>query len=288
MWVGVNGLLSTPAASAVIREREGGAASGGIVLTASHNPGGEDEDFGIKYNVANGGPALEAFTDAVFERTKSLSEYKICDGLPEIDLSTPARHVFAATADSDPFFEVEVIDSTADWIGLIRQVFDLPKIKCLLSRSDMSFAFDGMHGVAGPYAHALFGEELGVPTSSLHNCAPAVDFNGGHPDPNLVYAAELVERMGLNSNNPESEDYPVLGAAADGDADRNMILGRGFFVTPSDSLQSPHTTSDPVARMAGYVPSRAQCRRAARSIVSLRHWSCRFMRRRPAGSFSAI
>ena len=236
VWVGVNGLLSTPAASAVIREREGGAASGGIVLTASHNPGGEDEDFGIKYNVANGGPALEAFTDAVFERTKSLSEYKICDGLPEIDLSTPARHVFAATADSDPFFEVEIIDSTADWIGLIRQVFDLPKIKSLLSRSDMSFAFDGMHGVAGPYAHALFGEELGVPTSSLHNCAPAVDFNGGHPDPNLVYAAELVERMGLNSNNPESEDYPVLGAAADGDADRNMILGRGFFVTPSDSL----------------------------------------------------
>lgn len=234
VWVGVGGLLSTPAASAVIREREGGAASGGIILTASHNPGGPEEDFGIKYNVANGGPALEGFTDAVFERTKAIREYRVCDGVPEIDLSAPGRHVVIGAAGEDPFFEVEVIDCSEDWLRLIRSVFDLPKLKALLARDDMSFAFDGMHGVAGPYAHALFGKELGVPASSLHNCVPAEDFNGGHPDPNLVYAAELVARMGLDA--ADASDAPVLGAAADGDADRNMILGRGFFVTPSDSL----------------------------------------------------
>jgi len=244
VWVGVGGLLSTPAASAVIREREDGVANGGIVLTASHNPGGPENDFGIKYNVANGGPALEAFTDAVFARTQSVAAYRICDSLPDVDLSAPGRHQFvAAGADegADPFFEVEVIDNAADWIGLIKQNFDLPKLKALLARDDMSFAFDGMHGVAGPYARALFHEELGVPMEALHNCAPAEDFNGGHPDPNLVYAAELVERMGLNADGSAAADaddtaYPVLGAAADGDADRNMVLGRGFFVTPSDSL----------------------------------------------------
>lgn len=236
VWVGVGGLLSTPSASAVIREREGGAAKGGIVLTASHNPGGPENDFGIKYNVANGGPALEAFTDAVFQRTKSISAYRICDSLPEIDLSEPGRHIFVDEAGGGKaFFEVEIIDPAEDWIALIRKNFDLPKIKALLAREDMSFVFDGMHGVAGPYANALFHGELGVPKESLHNCVPAEDFNGGHPDPNLVYAAELVERMGLNDPS-SSEGYPVLGAAADGDADRNMILGRQFFVTPSDSL----------------------------------------------------
>lgn len=221
VWVGVGGLLSTPAASAVIREREGGAASGGIILTASHNPGGPEEDFGIKYNVANGGPALEGFTDAVFERTKAIREYRVCDGVPEIDLSAPGRHVVIGAAGEDPFFEVEVIDCSEDWLRLIRSVFDLPKLKALLARDDMSFAFDGMHGVAGPYAHALFGKELGVPASSLHNCVPAEDFNGGHPDPNLVYAAELVARMGLDA--ADASDAPVLGAAADGDADRNSM-----------------------------------------------------------------
>lgn len=243
VWVGVGGLLSTPSASAVIREREGGAAYGGIVLTASHNPGGPENDFGIKYNVANGGPALEAFTGAVHKRTEAIDAYRICEGLPDIDLSQPGRHVFTGQqggADAAPFFEVEVIDPAEDWIGLIRENFDLPKIKALLGREDMSFAFDGMHGVAGPYATALFHEELGVPLSSLHNCVPAEDFNGGHPDPNLVYAAELVERMGLNDVDAPAAaaaaKYPVLGAAADGDADRNMVLGRQFFVTPSDSL----------------------------------------------------
>jgi len=226
----------------VIREREGGIAQGGIVLTASHNPGGPDADFGVKYNVQNGGPALEAFTDAVYERTQMIHEYRTCD-LPELDLSAPARHTFALSeAAGEVSFEVEVIDPAEDWIGLIRRAFDLEAIRKLLMREDMSLAFDGMHGVAGPYARALLGSELGVPATSLHNCVPSETFNDGHPDPNLVYAAELVERMGLTTagdpigKTQAGSSPPVFGAACDGDADRNMILGGGFFVTPSDSL----------------------------------------------------
>lgn len=240
VWVGRDGLLSTPAASAVIREREGGSAYGGILLTASHNPGGPDNDFGIKYNVANGGPALESLTDAVYELTKKISSYKLCADLPEIDLAQLGRHTFTDSAGA-PFFEVEVIDPVEDYVALLRQVFDFDAIRTLLARPDMSFAMDGMAGVAGPYARALFVDELGLPPSCLIKCEPSEDFEGGHPDPNLVYADGLVARMGLNSDGSVGsaaavEAAPVLGAAADGDADRNMILGRGFFVTPSDSL----------------------------------------------------
>ena len=242
VWVGVGGLLSTPAASAIIREREGGVAFGGIILTASHNPGGPDADFGIKYNVENGGPALEAFTDAVHARSGRLSSYKICASLPDIDLSAPGRHLFTDEGTNEPterFFEVEVIDPTADYVALLRRVFDLGAIRAFLGREDMSLAIDGMHGVAGPYARALFVDELGLDPSCLSNCLPSPNFGDGHPDPNLVYAASLVESMGLSPNGVATEAAayaPVLGAAADGDADRNMILGRGFFVTPSDSL----------------------------------------------------
>lgn len=235
VWVGQDGLLSTPAASAVIREREGGTAYGGILLTASHNPGGPDNDFGIKYNCENGGPALEQFTDAVYDLTGSIASYRTCE-LPEIDLSTPGTSAFEVGGSS---FAVEVIDPTEDYVALLRQVFDMGAIKALLARPDMSFLMDGMAGVAGPYAHALFVDELGLPPSCLKQCTPSEDFDGGHPDPNLIYAASLVERMGLKQDGSAAADAasaPVLGAAADGDADRNMILGRGFFVTPSDSL----------------------------------------------------
>ena len=238
VWVGRGGLLSTPAASAIIREREGGAAYGGIVLTASHNPGGPDEDFGIKYNVQNGGPALESLTDAVYERTGAIKEFKLCEGLPAVDLQSVGRHVYAEEGGA-PFFEVEVVDPAEDYLVLMRKAFDLDALKALLARDDMSFVFDGMHGVAGPYAASLLGEVLGVHPDSLLNCEPKEDFGGGHPDPNLTYAAELVARMGLTADGkvaPAADAAPVLGAAADGDADRNMILGRGFFVTPSDSL----------------------------------------------------
>ena len=238
VWVGRGGLLSTPAASAIIREREGGAAYGGIVLTASHNPGGPEADFGIKYNVQNGGPALESLTDAVYERTGAIKEFKLCEGLPAVDLQSVGRHVYAEEGGA-PFFEVEVVDPAEDYLVLMRKAFDLDALKALLARDDMSFVFDGMHGVAGPYAASLLGEVLGVHPDSLLNCEPKEDFGGGHPDPNLTYAAELVARMGLTADGkvaPAADAAPVLGAAADGDADRNMILGRGFFVTPSDSL----------------------------------------------------
>lgn len=135
VWVGVDGLLSTPAASAVIREREGGVAIGGIILTASHNPGGATGDFGVKFNAANGGPALEAFTNSVYDRTQTLTSYRICQTLPEVDLDTPpVRHQFFAKGSSVPFFEIEIINATDDWMALIRRVFDLPAIKRLLDR----------------------------------------------------------------------------------------------------------------------------------------------------------
>ena len=242
VWVGVGGLLSTPAASAVIREREGGAAYGGIVLTASHNPGGPDNDFGIKYNVQNGGPALEALTDAVYARTAAIKEYRTVAALPDVDLSSPGRHVFVGQPGGLAHFEVEVIDPTEDYLALLRQAFDFDAIAALLARPDMSMHFDGMSGVAGPYAKAILVEELGLPASALTGCEPSEDFDGGHPDPNLTYAAALVALMGLTRTGAVTDDdaklaaAPVLGAAADGDADRNMVLGRGFFVTPSDSL----------------------------------------------------
>ncbi|KAL1524892.1 hypothetical protein AB1Y20_019771 [Prymnesium parvum] len=237
VWIGVGGLLSTPAASAVIREREGGVAFGGIILSASHNPGGPDEDFGIKYNVRNGGPAPESVTNAIHERTTTISEYKSCLNLPRVDLSQPARYEFERR-EAAPFV-VEVVDNTEDYLALLKQAFDFPKIAALLRRGDMSLVFDAMSGVAGPYAHAIFVREFGVDTSALLNCVPSETFDGGHPDPNLEYAATLVARMGLTKHgtpSPDEVDAPVFGAAADGDADRNMILGRGCFVTPSDSL----------------------------------------------------
>jgi len=237
VWVGRDGLLSTPAASAVIREREGGVAYGGILLTASHNPGGPDNDFGIKYNAQNGGPALEEFTDAVYDLTGQIASYRTCE-LPEIDLTKPGTSRFTVGGAA---FSVEVVDPCEDYVALLRQVFDMEAIRTLLARHDMSLLIDGMGGVAGPYAHALFVEELGLPPSCLRGCTPSEDFDGGHPDPNLIYAASLVELMGLKPDGSAAGDAavssaPVLGAAADGDADRNMVLGRGFFVTPSDSL----------------------------------------------------
>eukprot|EP00308_Calcidiscus_leptoporus_P021431 CAMPEP_0119359354 /NCGR_PEP_ID=MMETSP1334-20130426/7261_1 /TAXON_ID=127549 /ORGANISM="Calcidiscus leptoporus, Strain RCC1130" /LENGTH=635 /DNA_ID=CAMNT_0007374013 /DNA_START=99 /DNA_END=2006 /DNA_ORIENTATION=+ len=238
VWVGKDGLLSTPAASAVIREREGGQALGGIILTASHNPGGRENDFGIKFNVRNGGPALEALTSEVYSRTQTIERYSIAD-VPRIDLSEQARYSFCAEDGGAPLFEVEVIDPTEDWLALMRQLFDFPRLKALLAREDMSFCFDAMHGVAGVYAAKLFVEELGVAPTALRNCEPRDDFGGGHPDPNLTYASQLVETMGLLSDgaiNERTSSPPELGAAADGDGDRNMILGKRFFVTPSDSV----------------------------------------------------
>ena len=257
VWVGAGGLLSTPAVSAILRVREGGKASGAFILTASHNPGGPTEDFGIKYNCSNGEPAPESLTNAIFERTKSLKQYHIADpaGM-KVVFNTPGRHDFyvqhaAAAGGGHGGFRLVVIDPVSDYLSLLKTVFDFGALKRLLSRPDFSFVFDGMHGVAGPYARRLFVDELGAPESCLVRCEPLPDFGGGHPDPNLTYAADLVARMGLppaaaahgdaghdaaHPPTPVSTTPPAFGAACDGDADRNMILGPRFFVTPSDSV----------------------------------------------------
>uniref|UniRef100_A0A2P2M4B7 phosphoglucomutase (alpha-D-glucose-1,6-bisphosphate-dependent) n=1 Tax=Rhizophora mucronata TaxID=61149 RepID=A0A2P2M4B7_RHIMU len=234
VWVGQNGLLSTPAVSAVIRGRvgaDGSKATGAFILTASHNPGGPHEDFGIKYNMENGGPAPEGITNKIYENTKTIKEYLIAD-LPNVDIAVTGVTNFSGPEGQ---FDVEVFDSATDYVELMKSIFDFESIRKLLTSPRFSFCYDALHGVAGAYAKRIFVEELGAQESSLLNCVPKEDFGGGHPDPNLTYAKELVARMGLGKSNSDVEP-PEFGAAADGDADRNMILGKRFFVTPSDSV----------------------------------------------------
>ncbi|HSH86214.1 MAG TPA: alpha-D-glucose phosphate-specific phosphoglucomutase [Methylophilus sp.] len=216
--VGQNGILSTPAASHVIRKYE---TFGGIILSASHNPGGPDDDFGIKYNTSNGGPAPEKITDAIFANSKQIQSYKIVDDLPEVDLSS----IGTTTLDG---YEVQVIDSVSDHADLMQSMFDFDAIKRWLAAGH-SIKFDAMHAVTGPYAKEVFVNRLGAPEDSLMNCEVSENFGGGHPDPNLTYAEELV-------NIAYGDQAPDFSAASDGDGDRNMILGKRFFVTPSDSL----------------------------------------------------
>ena len=215
--VGQAGILSTPAASCVIREYK---TFGGIILSASHNPGGVDGDFGIKYNTENGGPAPEKITEAIFEKSKSIQIYKIVDA-PDVALDVIGETDLVG-------MKVQVIDAVADYAELMESLFDFNAIKELLT-SGFRMKFDAMHAVTGPYAQEIFIKRLGAPADSLMNCMPSPDFGGGHPDPNLTYAHELVEII-------YGENAPDFGAASDGDGDRNMILGKGFFVTPSDSL----------------------------------------------------
>ena len=212
-----DGILSTPAASNLIRKRE---AIGGIILSASHNPGGPNGDFGVKVNGANGGPTPGSFTDAVFECTKSLERYAIVEA-PELSLGTPGTHHIGA-------MEVEIIDGVDDFVALMQQLFDFDQIRGLL-RNDFPLAFDAMHAVTGPYAKRVFEDLLGAPAGSVRNGIPLEDFGGGHPDPNLTYAHDLADLL------LKGDDYR-FGAACDGDGDRNMILGHHCFVNPSDSL----------------------------------------------------
>ncbi len=215
--VGQGGILSTPAASCLIRKYD---AFGGIVLSASHNPGGPEGDFGVKYNVSNGGPAPEKVTSAIFENTKSISEYKITD-TEDIDLDElGTKQVGEMT--------VEVVDSVSDYAELMEELFDFGKIRKLLE-GNFSMCMDSLHAVTGPYAKSIFEQALGAKAGTVTNGEPLEDFGGGHPDPNLVYAHDLVKTM-------FAEDAPDFGAASDGDGDRNMILGNNFFVNPSDSL----------------------------------------------------
>ena len=215
--VGQAGILSTPAASCVIRKYK---TFGGIILSASHNPGGVDGDFGIKYNTENGGPAPEKITEAIFEKSKTIQTYKIVDA-PDVPLDVIGETDLAG-------MKVQVIDAVTDYAELMESLFDFNAIKDLLA-SGFRMKFDAMHAVTGPYAQEIFINRLCAPAESIMNCVPLPDFGGGHPDPNLTYAHELVDII-------YGQNAPDFGAASDGDGDRNMILGKGFFVTPSDSL----------------------------------------------------
>lgn len=228
--VGQGGILSTPATSAVIRRR---GAAGGIILSASHNPGGPDGDFGIKYNIANGGPAPEKFTQAVYERTQVLEHYLTVDA-PDLPLDAPGTQALLAT-------EIEVIDPVADYAAVQRALFDFDAIRALFARG-FRLRYDAMWAVGGPYAKAIIEGELGAPAGTVVNAEPREDFGGLHPDPNPVYADDLVAHL-------MAADAPDMGAASDGDADRNMILGRGFIVSPSDSLAVLAAHAD---RVPGY------------------------------------
>lgn len=217
--VGRDGILSTPAASAVIRKR---GAFGGIILSASHNPGGADGDFGIKYNLGNGGPANETFTDAVYRRTLAIDSYRTVES-PDIDLGRVGEATIGKMA-------VSVVDPVADYAELLESLFDFDRIAGLLANPDFRMRFDAMHAVTGPYAKEILERRLGAPDGTVVNAIPLPDFGGGHPDPNPVYAAELVAALA----DPRSR--LSFGAASDGDGDRNMIVGRNFVVSPSDSL----------------------------------------------------
>lgn len=225
--VGQRGILSTPAASCVVRKH---AAFGALILSASHNPGGPDGDFGIKFNTANGGPAPEKITEAIWRKSESIERYRIEDGAADVDLSTLGESKVGAMT-------VEVIDPVADHAELLATLFDFDAIGALLRDGRFRMRFDAMHAVTGPYAHEIFVRRLGAPAESVMNGVPLADFGGGHPDPNPTYAADLITAM-------TGADAPDFGAASDGDGDRNMIVGRSsggavarpFVVTPSDSL----------------------------------------------------
>ncbi len=211
-----DGILSTPAVSCVIRAH---GAAGGLVLSASHNPGGPDADFGVKYNASNGGPAPEDITERIYKQTLAIKEYRVVEG--SIPIDTVGTYRLGET-------EVVVIDPLEDYVALMQSIFDFPKLKDFL-KSGFQMRFDAMNGVTGPFAKRIFEDLLGAPAGSVVRATPLEDFGGEHPDPNLTYAADLVKELA-------SADAPAFGAACDGDGDRNLILGRGCFVSPGDSL----------------------------------------------------
>ena len=216
--VGQGGILSTPAASCVIRKNK---ACGGIILSASHNPGGPDEDFGIKFNGENGGPAPEKLTESIFQQTLSLEQYLTID-TNDIDLDKIASlHIENA--------QIDIIDPVTDYADLMESMFDFNLMKDLLTNNNFRICFDAMHAVNGPYAKEIIENRLGAPSGTVINGEPLTDFGGGHPDPNLVHAHELVALL-------LGDDPLDFGAASDGDGDRNIVLGKNFYINPCDSL----------------------------------------------------
>ncbi|MEM8570158.1 MAG: alpha-D-glucose phosphate-specific phosphoglucomutase [Pseudomonadota bacterium] len=252
--VGKGGILSTPAASNVIRQT---GAFGGIILSASHNPGGPSEDFGIKYNTGNGGPAPEKITAAIYERSKIITEYRILD-TPDIDLDG-----LGDTKLGD--MHVEIINPVEAYAELMEKLFDFAAVKAMFS-DGFTMAFDAMHAVTGPYATEILENRLGAPKGTVRNGKPLPDFGGHHPDPNLVHAKALYDDM-------MAPDAPDFGAASDGDGDRNLIIGKGIFVTPSDSLAllaaNAHLApgySDGLAGIARSMPTSAAADRVAEKL----------------------
>jgi phosphoglucomutase len=252
--VGRGGILSTPAASCVIRKHK---TFGGIILSASHNPGGPKEDFGIKYNSGNGGPATETVTEAIFAKSKTISSYKILDAA-DVSLDQLGESTLGG-------MQVQVIDPVSDYAGLMESLFDFAAIRALL-KGGFKIKFDAMHAVNGPYAKEILEGRLSAAAGSVMNAVPLEDFGGGHPDPNLTYAHDLVEIM-------YGDNAPDFGAASDGDGDRNMILGKHFFVTPSDSLAllAANATLAPaykkgLAGIARSMPTSAAADRVAQAL----------------------
>lgn len=253
--VGRGGILSTPAVSCIIRKN---GCDGGIVLSASHNPGGPDGDFGIKFNTANGGPAAESVTESIYQCTQRLERYLTLDE-GEVDLDRLSTSPLGNTL-------IEIVDPVADYGELTATLFDFEAIGKLLRSADFRMCFDAMHAVTGPYAKAILEDFLGAPAGTVINGTPLEDFGGGHPDPNLTYAEDLVKVM-------YGEDAPDFGAASDGDGDRNMILGKQFFVTPSDSLAvlAANATLTPgyrdgLAGVARSMPTSAAADRVAEAL----------------------
>lgn len=252
--VGQGGLLSTPAASHLIRLRK---ADGGLILSASHNPGGPDADFGLKYNGPNGGPATEAVTDGIFERTTTLVLYKIA-AAEDLDLEQLGTHRLEDMV-------IEIVDPVAEYAELMQTIVDFPKIRELFT-GGFTMCFDAMHAITGPYAHTILEDMLGAPKGTVINGQPSPDFGKGHPDPNPIWAKTLMDKM-------YGADAPDFGAASDGDGDRNMIVGRGAYVTPSDSLAvlTAHAHLAPAYRggLAGVARSMPTSRAVDRVAESL-------------------
>jgi phosphoglucomutase len=252
--IGQNGLLSTPAASNLIRQI---AADGGFILSASHNPGGIDEDFGVKFNAANGGPAPEGLTDKMVIATTTIESYAIAD-MPDVDLTT-----LGISKHGD--LTVEIVDPVTAYQELMEKLFDFAAIRALFA-GGFQMQFDAMHAVTGPYAHAILEDTLGAAKGTVVNGIPSEDFGKGHPDPNPIWAKPLMDLM-------MSDGAPDLGAASDGDGDRNMIVGRGAYVTPSDSLAvlaaNAHLAPAYAGGLAGIarsMPTSAASDRVAKSL----------------------
>lgn len=245
--VGQGGILSTPAASHLIRLRE---AAGGFLFTASHNPAGADGDFGIKFNIAGGGQASEDLTGRIHARSRHIQRYRVLDGI-QIDLDRRGARTVGET-------EIEVVDCVEDYAALMQTLFDFDRIRSWFKQGGR-LCFDAMHAVTGPYARRILVEQLGAPADSVRNSIPLEDFGGGHPDPNLIYAKPLVDAA-------FGSDAPDLSAASDGDGDRNMILGAGIFISPGDSLAMLAAQLDILPGYKGRVKGLARSMPTSRAV----------------------